>query len=319
MRCLRPGAAIAAFLIISISIPQSLFSQEAPKPSPPKPQTPRQRQSKRPQRADSLAAAINELLKLEPLAPGREAENDSIDDSSEEEERPPADDAPIKDLIAYWTDRIGDDKLNAQKPSDKVRQRLLEASEDRPKLALRLISFLPETTETHDRLYKLLEKETDPESDVRFSLRNWLQNNSRYFREELIEEARKGAQGEMTSEDNLRSLARLEWETAKPILESLIASGNEWFTPVALSLLYEHAQRDGDSANAEKYRGLLKAIVANRESPKDARQTALSGLMATEWNGQEDWFVSLFADPTLNNLRENEGDGGAKNKGAPAA
>src|SRR5262245_35552974 len=107
MRCLRPTAIIATLLIIAVSIQQSLFSQQATNPAPPKPQTPRQRQSKRPQRAYSLAAAINELLKLEPLAPGREAENDSIDDSSEEEERPPADDAPIEDLIAYWTDRIG--------------------------------------------------------------------------------------------------------------------------------------------------------------------------------------------------------------------
>ena len=58
MRSLHPPAIIAAFLIIAFSAPPPLFSQTAPKPSPPKQPAPRQTHPKRPQRADALAAAI---------------------------------------------------------------------------------------------------------------------------------------------------------------------------------------------------------------------------------------------------------------------
>jgi hypothetical protein len=58
MSYLHSPAIIDAFLIIAFSAPPSLFSQTAPKPSPPKQPAPRQTHPKRPQRADALAAAI---------------------------------------------------------------------------------------------------------------------------------------------------------------------------------------------------------------------------------------------------------------------
>jgi hypothetical protein len=178
MRRLRPTKIIAAFLIIAVSIPPAMFSQSAP----------RRRQTKRSLRADALAPAINELLKLDPLAPESADEKDSenADTQSKEEGNPAADDAPIKELIDYWRQ---DRAANAPKPSDKVRQRLLEECEDRPEWVPGLINFLPETTDTHDRLYKLLEEGPDNHS-LRGFLRNWLQSNSRYFRDDLIADAR---------------------------------------------------------------------------------------------------------------------------------
>ncbi|HEY6400387.1 MAG TPA: HEAT repeat domain-containing protein, partial [Blastocatellia bacterium] len=292
MRILRPTTIIAAFLIVAISIPPPLFSQTAPK------------QPKRSQRSDALAPAINELLKLDPLAPesadGKDSEN--ADAQSKEESKPPADDAPISELLDYWQTHAA----TSPKPSDKVRQRLLEACEDRPESLPGLMDLLPETTDTHDRLYKLLQEEPD-DSSWKSDLRNWLQRNSGYFRSDLIAEARGEGMGENSQKDNLIALARLDWETAKPIVEALAAAWNKEMTPIALSLLYGQAQQDGDSAQTEKYRALLKAIVVNRQSPQDARQTALLNLAGAEWNGQEDWVVSLFADPTLSGLKEGAG------------
>src|SRR5262247_351871 len=170
MRLSRPTAIIAAFLIIAFSAPPSLLSQTAPKPSRPKQPAPPKRRTKRPQRADALEPAIKELLKLDPPAPNSigEKNSENTNASSKEEDKPPADDAPIKELIAYWNQSHG---ANAPKPSDKVRQRLLEACEDRPELTPDLISLLPETTDTHDRLYKLLE-EQDDYAYLLFNLRN---------------------------------------------------------------------------------------------------------------------------------------------------
>jgi hypothetical protein len=55
--------------------------------------------------------------------------------ATEEESKPPADDAPIKELVAYWFNAQNvSGAPNALKPSDRVSQRLLEACEDRPEL-----------------------------------------------------------------------------------------------------------------------------------------------------------------------------------------
>lgn len=318
MRFLRPTAIIAAFLIIAVSIPPSRFSQPAPKPSRPKQPSPRQRQHMRPQRADALAPAINELLKLDPLAPESADEKDSgnVDASSEKESKPPADDAPITELVAYWS-KHSDANPQAAKPSDKVRQRLLEACEDRPEHLSSLFEYLPETTDTHDRLYKMLEEDYGDDFRWKSYLREWLRRNSRYFRDDLIAAAR-GEGGDEISPDyslrsSLRSLARLDWEAAKALVETFASAGNAEMASAALSLLYERAQAVNDSAQVEKYRALLKAIVVNRQASREARYTALSSLTKTEWDGQEEWVISLFADLALSNFVE---DGGENNSGS---
>ncbi len=295
---LRPSSILVVLLIIALSIPPSLLAQITP--------AHQIRSQPRQLKSDALAEAINELLKLDPLPP-ESLDEQPEDDPSKAEEKPPADDAPIKELIAYWSARAYDPNPNALKPSDKVRQRLLEAYEDRPEMLFGLIGFLPETADTHDRLYKLLGEEPEDELPWKGMIQNWLQRNSRYFRDELIEAARGAHNNSPEFDDDLRSLARLDWETARPILETFASASDERVTPISLSLLYEHARQSGDPALAEKYRAILKAIVVNRQSPRIARQTALSSLMEAEWGGQEEWFVSLFADPTLANLSEDKG------------
>jgi hypothetical protein len=228
---------------------------------------------------------------------------------SEEETKPPADDAPIKELFDYWRLQGG----TGSKPSDKVRQRLLEACEDRPEWVLFLLDFLPESTDTPDRIYKLLQDEQVASYSKSF-LWSWLQINSRYYRDDLISSAHEEAVNETSDGYNLRLLARVDWETATPLVESLASGGNSQMRSVALSLLYEQAQQKGDSAQAERLRALLKAIVINRQAAQDERETALSSLADAEWDGQEDWVVSLLADPALSGLKEDAGasDGGSK-------
>jgi hypothetical protein len=83
-------------------------------------------------------------------------------------------------------------------------------------------------------------------------------------------------------------------------------AGKAFMTPIAMNLLYEQAMQEGDSARAESYRALLKGIVENRQSDLSARVEVLASLMKTEWSGQEEWFVSLFADPTLGGIQKDE-------------
>jgi HEAT repeat protein len=305
MRFLRPPAIIAALLIIAVSIPPPLFSQQ------------------RPRSADALAAAINELLKLKPLPPRPPDESVSAGNAFEDEDKPPADDAPVGELVIYWRHNAHNfsDDPNGLKPSPIVRRRLLEACEDRPELLFHLMGCLPEGSDTHDRLYKLLNDEEEPQGEERWKdhLQIWLQRNSAYFRDELIKTAREAGDDKHADEgylyspvEDLCALARLDWNAAKPILEKLASSGKAYEKPVALDLLYEHAAREGDSARTESYRALLKAIVGNRQADLIARENALESLMNSEWSGQEEWFIALFADPTLSGFQGDENDFAAR-------
>src|SRR5262249_45258510 len=206
----------------------------------------------------------------------------------------------------------------APKPSDKVRRRLLDACEDRPEILASLMNFLPENADTHDRLYKILNEESEGEESWKPRLQTWLRRNSAYFRDELIKAARR-ADDNIDDNEDLRALARLDWDAARPILETLALAGKSFVTPVALTLLYEHAAQEGDSSRADGYRALLKATVENRQAIWTARLEALAGLMNSEWSGQEEWFISLFADPTLSNFREDEIKGSAESKDVSSA
>src|SRR5262245_22106564 len=181
MCLLRPTAIIAAFLIITVSIQQSLFSQERPKTPPPKQPAPRQRQAKRPQRGDALAAAIKKLLEIKQPAPPSPDKKASKGNTSEDEDKPPADDAPVKELVAYWSEPGAGASAHAPKLSDNVRRRLLEACEDRPELFSSLADRLSENPDTHDRLYKLLNEESEDEESWKPRLQTWLRRNSAYI------------------------------------------------------------------------------------------------------------------------------------------
>src|SRR5215468_1350375 len=306
MRSLHPPAIIAAFLIIALSAPPALFSQPAPKPSQPKQPAPPKRQTRRPQRADALAPAINQLLKLDPLPTGS-PDSDSPH-ASERYEKPPGDDAPIRELIKYWLENRYAATSGTQKPSEIVRQRLLEAVEDRPWLAHSLLELLPETPDTSDRLYKLINQEPDDEDGWKWKVHDWLSHNSNYFRDDLLAEIRSTDLGETQTAAALKSLSKLDWEAARPFIESYAAGNGDILAPTALSLLYEHEMKFGDAAKAEGYRAGLKAMVANRQAPAITRREALATLMATEWSGREEWFAALFADPSLSGLGEAKGN-----------
>jgi HEAT repeat protein len=304
MRLLRPTTIIVAFLTIAISIPQLLFSQTAA----------RQQRPKRSQRADALASAIKELSEANPLNPESPDEKGPEENASADEDKPPADEAPINELVNYWINYTGGYGAQLATPSDKVRQRLLEAVEDRTELLPSLMNYLPESADTHDRLYKLLNEEPDGEETWKPRAREWLAHNSAYFRDDLIKAALTSEEHIHTSMATLASLARLDWNAARPILEKFASAGHQVMTPAALTYLYWHAAEEGDSALAESYRPLLKATVANRQAEWLARVISLAGLMDSEWNGQEEWFISLFADPTLSGVKEDAVEGAAESK-----
>ena len=186
---------LISFLLISLVL-QPLLAQ---KKSPPRPAVKRSTAQKT-QIIDAVMAEISEMTPLPPVT-----------EAAESESKPPADNAPIEKIFAYWRNKGESDTDKPAPPSDTIRQRLLEECINRPDYFSDYLELLPNNPETHARLYQLIQENVDGESDLSM-VHLFLKNNSQYFREELIAEAGTGEIG---------TLAKLDWEAAKPFVEKL--------------------------------------------------------------------------------------------------
>ncbi len=299
MRLTHCSAKLAALLLLTLLIPTQLFSQARQSARQRKPQP----------RTEQIATAINELLKQNPLQlnPSEDDADAAAGKDGKEGNKAPADDAPIKELIAYWRDHTFQDSADSKaKPSDRVRARILDACEDRPHLLPRLLHMLPQSSDAYDRIYKLVTEDADENVAWKSAARQWLTYNSSYFRESLIEQARQLAQISAVDISPVGALARLDWDAAKPIVQTIANGANPYQAAQALGISYEQASRSGETSQTESLRARLQALVTNRQTPVAIRQSAFQALMATEWNGQEDWYVSLFNDTSLSGAQLEE-------------
>src|SRR2546428_9434175 len=141
MRLYSSSTTLLVFLCVTLLITASPLSQS----------TGSSRAQATSGREELLPAAVNQLLRQRPLP--SEAPSQDAADPARVKKGPPADDAPIEDLIEYWL-RRGDGGKSAglPAPSDIVRERLLSAAERRPWILPKLYDFLPQNTDTHDRL-----------------------------------------------------------------------------------------------------------------------------------------------------------------------
>ncbi|MEO6723797.1 MAG: hypothetical protein ABIU20_03170, partial [Blastocatellia bacterium] len=235
MRSTRCSAKPAALLMAILLMPSPMFpqSRQSARQRKPQPQT------------QQIASAVNELLKQTPLQSNLsedDADAASGKDGAKEGNKLPADDAPIKELIAYWRDHTFQDSADSKaKPSDKVRDRILEACEDRPHLLPRLLHVLPQAAGAYDRIYKLVTEDADENVAWRQAARQWLKLHSSYFRENLIEDVRRLSQHSIADISAIKALARLDWDAAKPMVQTIANGANPYRAAQALGITYEQA------------------------------------------------------------------------------
>lgn len=212
-------------------------------------------------------------------------------------ERPP-DSATLYVLAEYWS---GQFSQNPEKLSDALRLPLLEACEAFPEHAAELAHLVPRTPEANSRLLALLDHLPDEgEGDPRRLLIRYLGQNSESFRPELIARVRAAHEGEgyVENEEDVRALARLDWDRAGALLPGMIKPDRPRMTALAVDLQYRHAVQSS-SRDALALRGSLKAIAVDKSAPAKARDIAIQSLMETNWPGRDEWFISLFHDGTL--------------------
>jgi len=281
----------AIFTVILFVATSTLFSSSAQQPKP--------------AQSDPIWA----LLDLP--APLPESAYDYADPWDHEKKLPiPGDDAPIELLIKYWT-RHDPLTLDQPAPNEKVKLRFLDAIEKDPELipGFLLLDLLPDTVEAHDRVKAWLDGRwpvTDSEKSDQERAREWLMIHSHYLRDELIRNASDPyeTEGYIHSERFLIALAGWDWEKAVPVLEQHITSNSPKRAALALSLQYSHAADTRDAVLESALRGRLQNIVADRQSPAYARAKACEALLKAEWPGRDKWYLSLFNDETLRELKD---------------
>ncbi|HKQ77803.1 MAG TPA: HEAT repeat domain-containing protein [Blastocatellia bacterium] len=252
---------------------------------------------------------IYELLQL-PAPPPNWRESSLKEASTEKgsydlQRNPPGDDAPLEVLIGYWSSHSSE--RGGGKPSPSVSKRLLEGAEKNPATLISLLDLLPAGADTHDRVKKLLDQEElSPQlgADWNKRAREWLMTHSAYFRDELERAAKeaKDEDGWVRGKEIIEALVKLDWPRAEPLLKKLASGAQPRTAALALSLLYKYAVKSNDAQQEEALRTRLKSIVADKQAKGYARDTAGEALLTSEWNGRDEWYLSLFSDETLRNL-----------------
>jgi hypothetical protein len=211
-------------------------------------------------------------------------------------DKTPPDDAPVEDLLDYW------ERTRGLQPSEATLQRLLAACEGEPERLPRLLDMLPQDAAA-ERVKKLYDEALASDrfdGDWRKEVRNWLRFNSKYFLGELLALASKAKDedGYVNNKEALRALAKVDWPTAEPLLQSLSGRGPRT-AALATALLYRHSIEIKEEGAAGKYRERLKTMAATRSLPARARDTAIEELSLSDWAGRDEWYLSLLADETL--------------------
>ncbi len=257
-----------------------------------------------------------DLLNLPAPPPIKPSEDKSRERPAEfyDSKNVPPDDAPIEDLLDYWgfqNQNYRDLRYNI-KPSEKTSQRILEACESDHEKLINYLRILPPKTEVIETIKRIFDEEENAEKQEEFwksQVKEWLTFNSRHFSGELLKAAQKVKDEKeyISNPKELLALAKVDWENAKPLLERL---ENDKSQPVSSTLsmwaYYSHALDTEDDSEADKYRDKLKAVVENRNMMAGARDLAMDALVKEkEWQGRDDWYLSLLEDETLYELKVN--------------
>ncbi len=226
-----------------------------------------------------------------------------------DESKPPPDDAPIEDIVEYWTRWA--ENSDGSDITDPVRKRLFDYCLSQPQKLHSFLRLLPDTNAAHAKIKELYDSaQDDPQfgAEWRNTVKEWLLYNTTYYLGELRASAQKAKDddkdGGVDREVAVEALARLDWTNAEPLLRGLLASGQPRSSVLALSLFYLHAVEEKDMSGEERYRRDLISIAANRNQLAYARSTAIEALSESEWSGRDEWYLALFQDETLLELGE---------------
>jgi len=263
---------------------------------------------------------LRNLLDLPAPAPGKtDGETASVATERPREfyrwQNMPPDDAPIEDLLEYWKRQIYQpSQIMYRGPmSATTAERLLDHLKDNPSLLTDYLGGFPTDERTANRLRDIYRSQkTDDASVNRLSpLKEWLTNNTSDGIPDLSKLVRKiRDRSDYVSNEYqvaLKSLAKLDWDAARPHVERLEFDGSNPHSQIlAYWTKYSHALAENDSSGVETYRRKLQQIVEDRSARWSQRDLAMDALVdGGNWDGRDAWYISLFSDETLLEIQDN--------------
>lgn len=226
-------------------------------------------------------AVIDELLLWPAPAPIYEAAT-----PRQNSENGPPDDAPLPELVAWWSNH------NGAVPSAAVRERLIGAIEHQPQSVVSILGLFPARADVCEGIKRLRASENTDQ---------WMLRNCASHRDALATIAAQAADAEkggyVEKREELEALARVEWNRAEPILRLLAGSPQPRSRALAMALLYEHTP-------TESQRASLQSIAIDSTAPAFARDLAFEALAHSDWEGRDEWLLDRMSDRTLLALRD---------------
>ena len=201
---------------------------------------------------------------------------------------PPNDDAPIEEVLDYWKhENESFSKLRYSPPvSEQTRERLMREIEKDPKLLPDYLNVFNGDRKGTDFVKGIYDREMAGgtfDHDGRASIRHWLTYNSPYYSNDLARLAQQvtDTPDYVTNQDELLALARVDFDRASPVINRFYNDPSPKASRVlALWALYRHALDTGSASDIEKYRGELKAAVAEKGLPGPTRDLAMDALVS---------------------------------------
>ncbi len=274
--------------------------------------------------ARSQTPKANELLKrLLDLPAPAQVETRVRDSATRERSKPdefyrwvnvPPDDAPIEDLLEYWKgQRYEPNSVSFKKfASPKVAERLLEHFKARPDLLSEYLGAMPTDEQTAASIRDIhTAMSGDPNAPYSATtLRSWLTNNTSDGIPSLSKQVRKiRDKDDYVSNEfqiALRSLAGIDWDAARPHVERLESDASNPHSQIlAYWVRYQRAIAANDTSDTDTYRRKLQQVVEDRAARWSRRDLALDALVdGGDWDGRDDWYISLLSDETLLEIQE---------------
>lgn len=266
---------------------------------------------------DAIARQLLELPAPPPASTGLDPADGEPDQETKDKRpssfydpaKPPPDDAPLGDLLAYWA-RAGNHMNRSQiPPTPTVRERLLAACEADPGYLGSLLDFVPDNPETAARVIKVYETVPHDEEyseDWHKRVQKWLRFNTAYYLDELAALAAMVSKkaGYIDHADALAAWVKQDRTRALPLVRSLAESGEPRLAALAIALLYRDAIAAKELSAEGLFRTRLQAIAADRNAPGWARYRAIDELSNSEWSGRDEWYLAQFSDESLVSLSD---------------
>jgi hypothetical protein len=212
----------------------------------------------------------------------------------------PTDDAPISELIDFWsTDEWGEPR--PEKPSERVTRRLLDFCEQNPSQFSGLHWYFDAgRKDVVERIRRCFESRSDLPVKERVAMEEWLLFKAKVLPELLRKRAAEAFDhpADRAQHQALNALMEEDWPAAETMLRQFAKDGQAEKRGLAMLSLYEHAARDSPSAERDALRRELQKFVES-DAGADARANALKTLLESEWPGRDKWFIGRFKDEGL--------------------